>query len=272
MPFTLSHAVVALPFARGRVPAAAVAIGAMTPDAPLFFRVGVDYFATHTFPGMFLVGLPVAVALLLAWRMLLRPAAPELAPAWLRSRLPGGWRTSAADGWWSTWGGRAASGRQRVVAIALVTAGLGIGIVTHVVWDSFTHSGRQGSAIFPAIGEQWGPLPGYEWLQHTSSVLGLAVLAVWAIRRARRTPTVSYHPVSPGWLRVLLAAAVPGCLVLGAGFVVAVTGPPSLSGLRDFVFLSGTAGAAAILIVAAACAVLAQIFAHRAATATRRAP
>lgn len=272
MPFTLSHAIVALPFARGRVPAAAVAIGAMAPDAPLFFRVGVDYYATHTFPGMFLVGLPVAVLLLLVWRMLLRPAAAELAPAWLRTRLPSGWRSSAMDGWCSTWGGRVASGRQRAAAIALVTAGLGIGIVSHVVWDSFTHSGRQGSAIFPGIAEEWGPLPGYEWLQHGSTVLGLAVLAIWAVLRVRQTPAVPFQPASPGWLRVLLAASVPGCLAVGAAFVATVTGPPSLGTLRDFAFLSGTAGAAGILIVTAVCALLAQTFAHRAVLATRRAP
>lgn len=36
MPFTISHAVVALPFRHTVLPAAAVAVGSMAPDAVLF--------------------------------------------------------------------------------------------------------------------------------------------------------------------------------------------------------------------------------------------
>jgi hypothetical protein len=35
VPFTISHAVVALPFTSSRLPAAGVAAGAMVPDLPL---------------------------------------------------------------------------------------------------------------------------------------------------------------------------------------------------------------------------------------------
>ena len=38
MPFTPSHAVVALPFLRTPLVPAAIAVGAMTPDLPLFVR------------------------------------------------------------------------------------------------------------------------------------------------------------------------------------------------------------------------------------------
>ncbi|WKK73055.1 DUF4184 family protein [Rathayibacter oskolensis] len=39
MPFTPSHAVVALAFSNGRIPAAAVAVGAMAPDVGLYLPV-----------------------------------------------------------------------------------------------------------------------------------------------------------------------------------------------------------------------------------------
>lgn len=47
MPFTPAHAVVALPFARTPLVPAAIAIGAMAPDVPLFFRVGPGYWVTQ---------------------------------------------------------------------------------------------------------------------------------------------------------------------------------------------------------------------------------
>ena len=49
MPFTPSHAVVALPFVRTPLVPAAIAIGAMTPDLPLFVRaLPLDYGVTHS--------------------------------------------------------------------------------------------------------------------------------------------------------------------------------------------------------------------------------
>ena len=49
------------------------------------------------------------------------------------------------------------------------------------MWDLFTHEGRWGVQAVPALDELWGPLTGFKWLQHGSSVIGLAILAVWAI-------------------------------------------------------------------------------------------
>ncbi|WP_262927685.1 DUF4184 family protein [Microbacterium sp. NIBRBAC000506063] len=49
MPFTPSHAVVALPFVRTPLLPAAIAVGAMAPDLPLFLRgTPLTYQVTHT--------------------------------------------------------------------------------------------------------------------------------------------------------------------------------------------------------------------------------
>src|SRR5687768_94540 len=91
MPFTPSHAVVALPFVRTPLVPAAIAIGAMTPDLPLFVRgLPLHYGRTHAFEWVPLT-VVLALALLLMWRCVLRPAARELAPAWLARRLPEEW-------------------------------------------------------------------------------------------------------------------------------------------------------------------------------------
>jgi hypothetical protein len=50
MPFTPSHAVIALPFVRTPLVPAAIAIGAMAPDLPLFVRgLPLHYGVTHSF-------------------------------------------------------------------------------------------------------------------------------------------------------------------------------------------------------------------------------
>ena len=86
MPFTPSHAVVALPFVRTPLLPAAIAIGAMTPDLPLFLRgTPLSYQATHTN-----VALSTAIefVLLVLWYAPLRPAVRELAPLAVARRLP----------------------------------------------------------------------------------------------------------------------------------------------------------------------------------------
>lgn len=95
MPFTPSHAVVALPFMRTRLLSAAIAIGAMTPDLPLFVRgLPLHYGVTHSFAWV-PATVALAFGLLLIWRCVVRPAARELSPRWLAARLPGEWDAGA---------------------------------------------------------------------------------------------------------------------------------------------------------------------------------
>ena len=91
MPFTPAHAVVALPFVRTPLVPAAIAIGAMTPDIPLFFRTWPPYDLTHSWLGVVTIDLVLAFALLLVWRLVLRPAVIPLTPRWFALRWPREW-------------------------------------------------------------------------------------------------------------------------------------------------------------------------------------
>ena len=96
MPFTPSHAVVALPFVRTPLVPAAIAVGAMAPDLPLFVRgLPLSYGLTHSFAWL-PVTIVLALVLLLVWRGVLRPAVRELSPTWLACRLPAEWDAGAA--------------------------------------------------------------------------------------------------------------------------------------------------------------------------------
>jgi hypothetical protein len=249
VPFTPSHAIVALPFARTPLPAGAVAIGAMAPDLPLFFPWAPSYALTHGFPSLLGVSLPLALALFAIWRLAIRPAASGLLlPEWLRARMPWAWdRTPRPE--------------HPVRSSLLVATASLIGIATHVFWDLFTHPDRLGSDWIPALAEQWGPAPGTVWLQHGSSVLGLAVLAVWAVRASRRAGVV--HRTDRPAVAVVRGGAwiVAGVLLVGSFTVqVARDGiPSSYAELRDTAFTAGTFAGAAILVIVLVASILVRV-------------
>lgn len=220
MPFTPSHAVVALPFIRTPLVPAAIAIGAMTPDLPLFVRgIGLDYSFTHTFANVVWTAV-VALVLFVLWRAVLRPAVPELAPRWLARRLPEEWSVGAVEA-----AGRAVGVGEKRHYPLLLAVSLILGVLSHIAWDQFTHEGRWGVQALPALDEMWGPLTGFKWLQHGSSVLGLVIIGVWALlwlRRRDARPVLSQrlpHGVRVAWWLslpvILIGAWVIGLVALG---------------------------------------------------------
>jgi len=233
MPFTPSHAIIALPFVRSPLVPAAIAIGAMTPDLPLFARfTPLGYGRTHD-----LAWLPatmlLALALLLVWRCALRPAARELSPDRLAARLPEEWDRGAAGALRDAFGlhavrepGRPQRWAPSWSAILLLVVSLALGVVSHIVWDLFTHEGRGGVSAIPALGTMWGPLPGYKWLQHGSSVAGIVILGIWGWSwlRARRADG-SVIRVLPAWVRGAWWLSLPVVLAIAWFSGMAAFGP-----------------------------------------------
>ncbi len=227
MPFTPSHAVVALPFVRTPLIPAAIAVGAMAPDLPLFVRgTPLTYALTHA--NATLTAL-VALGLLLVWWVVLRPAVRELGPGWLSARLPAEWDATGLGIVATLHRPRAGDSRRlrqdSGLFAVLLAASLLLGVLSHIAWDAFTHEGRWGLELIPGLAASWGPLPGYKWLQYASSVGGLVVIAAWAlVWLVRRTPA-SFTRVLPGWVRVAWWLALP--LILLAAWLVgwAARGP-----------------------------------------------
>ena len=215
MPFTVSHAVVALPFVRTPLVPAAIAVGAMTPDLPLFVRgTPVSYQLTHTNVA---VAALIALGLLLLWYVMVRPAVRALAPSWLAARLPREWDVVAAPRWWRR--------HPAWLSTLLLVVSLALGVLSHIAWDAFTHEGRWGAKLFPALDEPWGPLVGLKWLQYGSTAFGLIVLAIaGAVWLRRRHPSAS-SPQLPPIVRRLWWASLPVTLVIGWLIGLAVYGP-----------------------------------------------
>ncbi len=233
MPFTPSHAVVALPFVRTPLVPAAIAVGAMAPDLPLFVRgLPLHYGRTHDLYWMPATVL-LALGLLLMWRAVLRPAVRELAPSWLGRRLPADWDRPAGAAVRETLAITSIAGagsvrRWRVswTGMLLLLISLVIGVVSHIVWDLFTHEGRWGVAVVPRLGEQWGPLLGFKWLQYGSSFVGLAIIGVWAVAwLSRRDPSASVARVLPAPVRWLWWLSLPAVLLAAWLVGLAAFGP-----------------------------------------------
>lgn len=215
MPFTVSHAVVALPFVRTPLLPAAVAIGAMTPDLPLFVRgTPVSYQLTHT---NLAVSTLIAAGLTVLWYLLLRPAVRALSPTWLAARLPAEWDRVGIPAWWRR--------RPAWVSALLAALSLLLGVASHIAWDAFTHEGRWGTALFPALDERWGPLLGLKWLQYGSSAFGLIVLAVAAFLWLRHRPPSTPATGIPAAVRWSWWLSLPLVLVCAWAIGVVVHGP-----------------------------------------------
>lgn len=221
MPFTPSHALVALPFVRTPLVPAAIAIGAMAPDLPLFTRGAViGYGFTHTYANVVWTGI-IAFMLFLLWRTVFRPAVPELAPTWLARRLPSEWSEPRLVSL-----RRAAGGGESRWYPALLAVSLLLGVASHILWDSFTHDGRWGVDVFPILDERWGPFTGFKWLQYGSGVIALVVIAVWAVLRVGRSaPRRSLPRVLPVGVRISWWISLPVILLTAWILGVVAYGP-----------------------------------------------
>lgn len=212
MPLTPAHAVIALPFIRTPLLPGAIAIGAMAPDLPIFVRGG--SFTRELTHNNFLVAGLVAFALALIWYLLLRPVVREVSPAWLARRLP------------ETWDATTLRAGNRTLVAALAAVSLMLGVVTHLVWDAFTHIDGWGTLLFPALLEHWGGRPGYFWMQNLSSLFGLVVLAIFAwLWLRRQKPTADLPRMLPTWLRASLWLALPAILAAAWFWGLSVYGP-----------------------------------------------
>lgn len=187
----------AIPLRRLGLPVAALAVGSMVPDVAVFLPQVFDYELTHSLLGVVTVDLGVGLLLLLGWWHWFREPTLDLLPETLRERVPvrSGFAPSAP----SFWG--------RVVGSVL------LGAATHVLWDSFTHDGPETTQWLPALADDWGPWPGYQWLQVFSGAIGIVLVVGWwrlswrrADRVVRRRPLVGRRG---GWL-VVAATTVAG--------------------------------------------------------------
>jgi Domain of unknown function (DUF4184) len=209
MPFTLAHTAAAFPLRRVRLVWSALLIGTLAPDFEYFLRLAPDDGYGHTLRGTFLLTLPVSLAVLWLFHKVVKAPVVELLPLGIRSRLVndlGEFRFGGAS------------------RFAMIVVSILVGVLTHLVWDSFTHANTWLYRHWPALHVPaklpiLGATPIYKLFQHGSTAFGIGVLLIWLLVWYRKTEP---HPEAPGnglsrLQRLILTAAI-----ISVGFVGAV--------------------------------------------------
>lgn len=253
MPFTVAHVAVVLPLrGRWRLPLAPLVLGSMAPDVWLFLGLPRMRDLAHTALGVVTVDLLVVVVAGATWHHLLRAPVADLLPSlsarWARPS-PGA-RAAPVVPWAGRW----------------LLAGL-LGVLTHVVWDGFTHDSGWAVQHVGLLRASVLGLSLATWLQYLCSVLGMVVVAVFVRRWWRSTP--AGPPVTAGllgargrvavWATVALAA-VAGAAYRAAGPLAVALGtagrPPQVGPWRLRVLVTdallgiGVGSAVAVLLLA----------------------
>ena len=175
MPFTPSHAVAILPFARTPLAPAALALGSMAPDLPYFLPFGISRDFSHSLPGVPTIDLLVGAVAFLLWVLVLRAPVLDYAPRWLRERM-------APRPKWRI--------RGRVISGLTVIAALEIGILTHLLLDLFTHEGGWLETVAPWTSDRIGTFTIANLVHAGVSVVTTLIIAWWVRRWVQRTPRV----------------------------------------------------------------------------------
>lgn len=165
MPFTFSHPAAVLPLTflpRRWFSLTGLVIGSMAPDFEYFIRMKVHSSYSHTWTGVLLFDLPLAVLLSFIFHIIVRNDLIDNLPPVFKSRLAAFLLFQWTDYF-----------KSNVFVVLLSSI---FGTITHVIWDSFTHlNGHSVEAIgglqdtLVLVGHE---VPVYKILQHTSTIVG----------------------------------------------------------------------------------------------------
>ncbi|CAL9638921.1 hypothetical protein SUDANB95_06260 [Actinosynnema sp. ALI-1.44] len=204
MPFTVSHVAAVVPLARRPLVPSALVIGSMAPDLPYFAAVrpwGGEL--THTWWGVAVVDVPIALLALVLYRVVLHEPVMALLPGRVRAKAAG-------------------LPAPRFGPALLLSAF--VGALTHVLWDGFTHSDGWALRSLPWLGHDVVPgLGAHEVAQWLSGLVGAVVVGWWCRRSLARAPElpVPAHCAPPArpavarWGLVLFALVFTALVIDG---------------------------------------------------------
>lgn len=198
MPFTFAHPALVIPakyFPKTWYSATGLIAGSMVPDFEYFFRLKVESIYSHHLAGIFFFDLPVALLLAFLFHVLVRSPLIANLPAFLQKRM---WRFRAFN--WT---------QHFTQHIVVVLVSLFAGIVSHLLWDSFTHADgffvQRISALQNILTLGSFQLHLFQILQHLSTLAGLFFIAVFIWKMP--VEEIKTLPVSQRYIAFVLLSA-----------------------------------------------------------------
>lgn len=234
MPFTLAHPAVAVPIARamgGRASLSALVIGSMIPDVVYFLPLGVDGWASHSLAGLFWFCIPVGTVAFLLFHLLAKRPAAALLPHSLSRRLPESVFNGPLLG---------------AVPLPGVILSVGLGALSHIGWDAFTHSHSVVVQRLPLLQARLGAIAGievrvYKALQYVSSAIGMLALMFWSYRWARSSPPVR-NPYEASSLSLKVRMFVLGAIAAAGLAFGAAKGVAASFGSAEYILIRSLVG------------------------------
>lgn len=215
MPFTISHIAAVIPLNRKGLLASALVIGSMMPDLAYFVHFeGFNRYLGHSILGLFTFCLPVGLIILLIFQKFLKRPLFALLPASHQGRLLPYLQVFP---------------HKSSVLIIRSLVSVGIGSLSHLAWDSFTHNHGfivQNVAALrqPILGIAGTSIYAFSLLQHGSTVLGLAALVLWYLGWYRKAPVYPYLVPSSLQLSATTRLVIFTVMTAGVCFLGVLTG------------------------------------------------
>lgn len=202
MPLTFAHPAAILPFLRKSkyIHFSALVIGSMAPDFEYFLRGRPMGDIGHTFAGFICFNLPLVILVYFIYRLFVHETLFNHLPICLQYAYT---KRKDSDG---------------IVKVVVFCYSALFGMLTHVVWDSFTHINGYIVLKFPEFFTYstniYGfSIPLYKFFQHGSTLFGLTIILVYMYVRALSTREHNRIYVSPKrkliyWSSISLLAVV----------------------------------------------------------------
>ena len=215
-------------------------VGTLAPDFEYFLRLRPAGKFGHTLSGILFLTLPVSLMVLWMFHTFVKAPTARLLPEAVRHRL-----ANQLDDF--RFGG---AGR-----LVLIMASLLVGIATHVLWDSFTHSASWFPQHFAFLRQPiplpWlGKYPLFRVLQHFSTIAGLAILSAWLTlwyRSSEVSTDVSGIALSARRKTLIVAALSSVAFLAALGRAFLVTGIPT--GRNSYKLFLGYAVVTAVAVL-----------------------
>lgn len=172
MPFTFAHPAAVLPFSRKSryIHFSALVLGSMAPDFEYFLRGQPFGKVGHTFSGFLFLNLPLVTITYLIYHVFIHQTLFNHLPSFLQDRY-----TNKLD----------ISNKWKCIVFCYSAL---FGMLTHIVWDSFTHINGfmvKNYPIFTHTFHIYGfNIPLYKFLQHGSTLFGITIIIGYMYYRA----------------------------------------------------------------------------------------